>query len=105
MVPIVFVGENSGWLMFPGRLAKREKSGISNKNVQDITYLQPWWNPGKRYSRAVGVLDSAYINFRELHRICIPECIPKCFRGSGQGFYQTSSAPYWASESDLNYTF
>lgn len=31
MVPIVFVGENSGWLMFPGRLAKREKVGSATK--------------------------------------------------------------------------
>lgn len=36
---IVLVGENSSFLVLPGRLAKSEKSGISNKNVGDITYL------------------------------------------------------------------
>lgn len=38
-IHIVLVGENSGCLMLPGRLAKSEKSGISDKNIGDITYL------------------------------------------------------------------
>lgn len=83
---IVLVGMNSGCLMLPVRLAKSEKSGILNKNVEDITDLDlgtlPKYTEGLQQGCTLPTL--ALGNHTG---ICKPEQLSHRSR-----FYKTSSA-------------